>query len=155
VSQPSTPSHPPPSPGTVRLRLHPRPFLAIREGRKTVEVRADKNPTGPQALGRLAAGDALVFTNTQTGETPTCRVQRVTHYRDVRALLLAEGVASTLSFTADLEDGVRSIECIADRDPVEPRGVLGGDLEGSRCLGMADKSSAGAALGAVRRRPLS
>jgi ASC-1-like (ASCH) protein len=68
------------------LRLHPRPFRAIRDGRKTVEVRADKNPAGPQAIGTLAAGDALVFTNTQTGETLACRVQRVTHYRDVRAL---------------------------------------------------------------------
>lgn len=96
-----------------RILLRTRPFNAIRNSTKTVEVRANKK-VGRLNYAQIAKGDFIVFINQETRKSVKCLVERVTLYKDVRSLLIAEGVENTLSSGGDLEAGIKSIESITD-----------------------------------------
>ncbi|EKE00170.1 MAG: hypothetical protein ACD_22C00082G0013 [uncultured bacterium] len=96
-----------------KILLRSRPFNAIKNGTKTVEVRANKK-VGRLDYAQVAEGDYMVFINQETGKSVKCLVERVTLYKDVKSLLLAEGVENTLSSGGDLEAGIKSIESITD-----------------------------------------
>lgn len=93
------------------LRLNDRAFSAINARKKRVEIRA--NTKTPVDYASIAPGNYIVFYNS-AGRRLACRTRRNTLYVSVRALLEAEGTEHTLSSTDDLEQGIRSIESIAD-----------------------------------------
>lgn len=90
----------------VDLNLNPRPFSAIVNGTKTIEVRAGK----PQSA--ITVDDTIRFTNIENKNVVLCRVLNVTKYSTVRDLLEKCGVDKTLSSGKNLEDGIVSIESI-------------------------------------------
>ncbi len=96
-----------------KILLRSRPFNAIKNGTKTVEVRANKKVRRLD-YSKIFVGDQIVFINQETGETVKCLVEKVTLYSNVRELLMAEVVENTLSSGGDLESGIKSIEVITD-----------------------------------------
>jgi len=107
-----------------RILLRNRPFNAIKNGTKTIEVRANKR-VGRLDYAQILKNDQIVFINQETGKTIKCIVERVTLYKDVRTLLTEEGVENTLSSGRDLESGIRSIESITDyKKAIAKKGVF-------------------------------
>lgn len=90
-----------------RLNLNDRPFKAIKAGTKKIEGRV-KTSWEKTPLDKLQAGDILTFTNNVTYEQMNCEVLAVRHYKDVRAMLEAEGVQNVLSSGEDIEGGIES-----------------------------------------------
>lgn len=54
------------------MKLHPQPFSMIRSGKKTYELRLLD-----EKRRKIAPGDTLVFTNTESGEQLFCRVKNL------------------------------------------------------------------------------
>jgi len=107
-----------------RILLRSRPFNAIKNGTKTIEVRANKK-VGRLDYAQILKNDQIVFINQETGKTIKCIVERVTLYKNVRTLLTEEGVENTLSSGGDLESGIRSIEAITDyKKVIAEKGVF-------------------------------
>lgn len=107
-----------------KILLRSRPFNAIKNGTKTIEVRANKK-VGCLDYAKISVADEIVFINQETGKTVKCIVERVTLYNDVRTLLTKEGVENTLSSGGDLESGIRSIESITDyKKVIAKKGVF-------------------------------
>jgi len=94
-----------------KILLRSRPFDAIKNGTKTVEVRANKK-VGRLDYAQVHKSDQIVFINQETGKSVRCLVERATLYKDVETLLITEGVENTLSSGGDLEAGIKSIESI-------------------------------------------
>jgi ASC-1-like (ASCH) protein len=106
----------------VCLNIRERPFEAIKRGLKKVEVRANKECSPISLLNR---GNTIIFANCGTNEKLFCIIDRITHYKTVRDLLIAEGVERTLSSGKDLEGGIESIESIGDyKQVIKERGVF-------------------------------
>lgn len=107
---------------TYFLNLLERPFEAIKNGTKTVEVRANKE--GSQVINMIP-GDTLIFKKCGTNETLSCTIKRITLYNSVRELLTTEGVSHTLSSGKNLEDGIKSIESIPGyKEVIDTNGVF-------------------------------
>ena len=94
--------------------LHERAFNAMKNGRKTVEIRANKNIFCENSVNLIEAGDFIGFTKAGTEEKLKCSVERKTFYRTARELLEKEGAEHALSSTNDIEKGIKSIESIGD-----------------------------------------
>ncbi|MCA9308225.1 MAG: ASCH domain-containing protein [Patescibacteria group bacterium] len=106
------------------LLLRNRPFNAIKNGTKTVEVRANKK-VGRLDYATIEKGDHIVFINEETKETLKCNIENVKLYKDVRKLLVEEGVKNTLSSGGDLDAGVKSIESITNyKKVIAEKGVF-------------------------------
>lgn len=113
----------------VQLNINQRAYNAIKNGTKTVEVRANK--PGSQLLG-LSSGDVIIFASLDSlgnhsisGDTIKVIVTRVTLYKTVRELLLSEGIKQTLSSGKDIEGGIESIHSIPGyKQLIEENGVL-------------------------------
>ncbi len=101
-------------PNTFYLNLNPRAFVAIKVGRKKVEVRANKNRNDSNSVNNIRPGDFVVFKNVFSGELLTCVVENIVLYSSVRELLESEGVENTLSSTSSIEEGIKSIHSIND-----------------------------------------
>lgn len=107
---------------TYCLNLLERPFEAIKNGTKKVEVRANKEGT---QINNMKPGDKIIFKKCGTDETLCCTVSQITLYDSVRQLLITEGVTRTLSSGKDLEDGIKSIESIPGyKDIIKEYGVF-------------------------------
>lgn len=109
------------------LRLNNRPFKAIQNGTKRIEIRANKYKNISESF---KPGDFIVFTNNETNQTMRCKVTRVNLYPTVRNLLEIEGLSHTLSSGLGLEEGIKSIESIGDyKNIINNHGVLAITLE--------------------------
>lgn len=107
------------------LNLQERPFEAIKNRTKKIEVRANKNETSVNSINKINIGDTIIFTRNGTNEKIQCSVTRIVLYPDVRSLLLAEGTEQTLSSGKNLEDGIKSIESISDyKEQIAKNGVF-------------------------------
>jgi ASC-1-like (ASCH) protein len=107
-----------------KILLKSRPFNAIKNGTKTIEVRANKK-AGRLDYAKISVDDQIVFINQETGKTVKCNVEKVTLYSDVRSLLMAEGVENTLSSGGDLESGIKSIGAITNyKKVIAEKGVF-------------------------------
>ena len=69
---------------THYMNLKPQPFTMIAEGRKTIELRLLD-----EKRKKIAVGDTLVFTNTDTGEQLRCMVRKLHCFADFAALYAA------------------------------------------------------------------
>jgi len=92
--------------------LRERPFEAIKEGTKKIEIRANKNSSEPNSFNLMKVGDEIIFTKEGSEERIKCVVKRIEIYPSIKELLLKEGTEHTLSSTNDLEEGIKSIESI-------------------------------------------
>ena len=107
-----------------KILLRNRPFNAIENGTKTVEVRANKK-VGRLDYAHIYKDDQIVFINRGTKKSIKCLVERVTLYKDVRTLLLTEGVENALSSGGNLEAGIKSIESITNyKKSIAEKGVF-------------------------------
>lgn len=97
---------------TFFLNLRERPFEAIKNGTKCIEIRANKNKKSGNAVNLIKARDIIIFKNENSKEKLRCIVERIALYRNVRELLLMEGTEYTLSSTNDIEEGIKSVESI-------------------------------------------
>ena len=107
-----------------RLLVRSRPFNAIKNKSKTIEVRANKK-VGRLDYSKIGAGDLIIFINQETRHQLTCTVERVTHYADLRMLLSTEGVNNTLCSGGGIDAGIKSIEAITDyKKVIKEKGVF-------------------------------
>jgi len=97
---------------TFLKNLYERPFNAIKDGKKTIEIRANKNDFSENSVNRIKKGDFIIFRKINTEERLKCNVERKTLYKTIRELLEMEGTKHTLSSTDDIEEGIKSIESI-------------------------------------------
>ncbi len=63
------------------MKLHHRPFLAIKSGRKTIEMRLNDDKRK-----LLNVGDMVEFTDTKTGEKLVCEVVHLHRYASFEEL---------------------------------------------------------------------
>jgi len=111
------------------LKLRDRPFQAIVKGKKTIEIRANKQE-GKLNYKALSNGDILLFENEITSQKISCIVKRKSHYRSVHELLKHEGTTRTLSSTNSIRKGIKSIEAIANyKEIIEIHGVFAIEVE--------------------------
>ena len=94
--------------------LNERPFNAILNGTKTVEIRANKKVYVGSSINVIEPGDTIVFTKVGSNQKLRCVVERKTLYSSVRELLESEGTEYTLSSTNDIEQGITSVESISN-----------------------------------------
>ena len=66
---------------THKMKLCPEPFMMIRRGRKTIELRLND-----EKRQKIKVGDTIVFTNTATGETLTKQVLQLHVFDSFREL---------------------------------------------------------------------
>ena len=92
--------------------LYERPFNAIRDGKKNIEIRANKNNLSENSVNLIKEGDIIIFNKANSKERFQCVVERKTLYSSVRELLEIEGTEKTLSSTNDINEGIKSIESI-------------------------------------------
>ncbi len=93
----------------MNLSINDRAALAIKNGTKRVEIRANKN--NKHDYSKLNSNDIIVFNSNNLGVFYT-KVLEVNHYNSIEDLLTLEGTKYTLSSTNDFNEGVKSINSI-------------------------------------------
>jgi len=100
------------------LGLPERPFRAIQNGTKKIEVRVptkEKTLPGKNIYGQMNTGDTITFTNEDTGEVMVADILFVHHYSDVKSMLAAEDVENVLSSEPKtIEAGIKAYYKLAD-----------------------------------------
>lgn len=93
------------------LTLNNRAFNAIKEGRKKVEIRANKLGENQFDHSILQIGDSIYFTS-YNGDIIKCEIILINWYPTIEDLLTKEGTKYTLSSTDDFDKGVKSINSL-------------------------------------------
>lgn len=120
---------------TFFFNLRERPFEAIKNGTKTIEIRANKKRNTGNAVNLIKAGDIIIFQKENSEEKLRCIAERITLYKTARDLLLSEGTEFTLSSTKDIEEGIKSIESIDDyKELIAKNGVFAIKLKAVKVL---------------------
>ncbi len=122
--------------GNIFLKnVYERPFNAIKKGQKNIEIRANNNIFSRNSINLIEEGDFIIFNKKGSDEKLKCTVERKTLYRSVRELLEVEGTEHTLSSTNDIEEGIRSVESIADyKELISKNGVFAIKLKDVRVI---------------------
>jgi len=92
--------------------LYERPFNAIKNGQKNVEIKANKNIFCENSVNLIEENDFIIFKKVGSEEKIKCIVERKTLYRSVKELLQTEGTEHSLSSTNDIDEGIKSLESI-------------------------------------------
>ena len=74
-----------PCPSSHHMKLKPSPFAAIKNGKKTLELRLND-----EKRKKIKIGDTIVFTQIETGETLRAVVLDIRKYPDFEAMYAAE-----------------------------------------------------------------
>lgn len=110
------------------LEINDRAFLAIKELRKKVEIRAN-NDSEVFDYGKIHETDIINFINSR-GEKMECRVTKISWYKSIENLLNYEGTEYTLSSTNDFDEGVKSINSITGyKEGIAKNGVYAIHIE--------------------------
>ena len=110
---------------TFNKNLYKKPFEAIKSGKKTVEIRANKKESSENSVNLMKPGDLIIFTCLDSGERIRCEIERIQLYNSARELLKREGTERTLSSTNDIEEGIKSIESIGNyKELIAKNGVF-------------------------------
>ena len=112
--------------GKIFLKnLYERPFNAIRDEKKTVEIRANKNIFSGNSVNLIEKGDFIIFKKVGAEEKLKCTVERKTLYKTIRELLETEGTQHSLSSTNDIDEGIKPIESIDNyKELISKNGVF-------------------------------
>lgn len=110
---------------THKMNLNPEPFLMIKSGEKTIELRLND-----EKRRRIKSGDLIEFQNTDTGEKLKCKVVEIYKYNSFRELykslpLIKCGYTEKDIDTAKPED----MDFYYSPERQEKYGVLGIELE--------------------------
>jgi len=110
---------------TFLKNLYERPFNAIKNNQKNVEIRANKNVFFGNSINLIEKGDFIVFKKVGSEDKIKCMVERKTLYKSVRELLESEGTEHSLSSTNDIEEGIKSVESISNyKELITKNGVF-------------------------------
>jgi len=110
---------------TFLKNLYERPFNAIKDNQKNVEIRANKNILSGNSVNLIEKGDFIIFKKVDSEEKIKCEVERKTLYKSVRELLESEGTEHSLSSTNNIEEGIKSVESIGNyRELIAKNGVF-------------------------------
>lgn len=105
-----------------KMNLNPRAFKAIQNQTKKVEIRANKNDS---IIKEMKPFDILFFKNLENNEMIKCIIKKITLYKNVKDLLLNEGIEKCISSCHDLENSIKSIESIPGyKNIIEMNGVF-------------------------------
>ena len=104
------------------LDINDRAFLAIKEERKRVEIRANTNFSDID-YSNFKVNDTIQFYNSNN-EILRCEITKINWYKDVENLLQKEGTLYTLSSTNDYKLGLKSIYSLTGyRESIPKNGV--------------------------------
>ncbi|MFH1316556.1 MAG: ASCH domain-containing protein [Candidatus Woesearchaeota archaeon] len=110
---------------TFLKNLYERPFNAIKNGQKNVEIRANKNIFSGNSINLIEKGDFIIFKKVEGEEKIKCTIERKTLYKSVKELLESEGTEHTLSSTDNVEEGIKSVESIGNyKELIAKNGVF-------------------------------
>ncbi len=91
----------------LKLNINDRAALAIKEGRKKVEIRADKR-NEKHNYGALKRGDIIEFCSDELGIF-FVEVEDVVHYKNLEEMFTLEGTKYTTSSTDDKEQAIINV----------------------------------------------
>lgn len=100
----------------IRLNINDREALAIKEKRKKVEIRANKEQSGKD-YGELKENDIIEFSSNNLGVF-YAKVKENTHYNSLEELFTMEGTKYTTSSTNDYNEAIKDVY---KRDDYEER----------------------------------
>lgn len=110
---------------TFLKNLNERPFNAIENGQKTIEIRANKNVFSENSINLINKGDFIIFKKVGSDEKIKCVVEKKTLYKTIRKLLENEGTKHSLSSTNNIEEGIKSVGSIGDyKELIAKNGVF-------------------------------
>ena len=110
---------------TFLKNLYERPFNAIKNGQKKIEIRANKNVFSGNSVNLIEKGDFIIFKKVEGEEKIKCTVERKKLYKSVKELLESEGTEHTLSSTNNIWEGIRSVESIGNyKELIAKNGVF-------------------------------
>jgi ASC-1-like (ASCH) protein len=95
--------------GTHILGLWGRPFDAIKNGQKSIEVRTNTAQI-PFDFNLVKVGDKINFVNEQTGETLLTEVKNISKYDSAKEYLEKVGFAHSSSKPKTMEEAISAIE---------------------------------------------
>ena len=105
------------------MRLQHAPFLAIKEGRKTIEMRLyDKKRS------LIKVGDSVEFTDVDTGETLLCEVAQMHRYASFQELYSHHDKIS-IGYQEGEEANPDDMLVYYPKEEVEKYGVVGIELQ--------------------------
>lgn len=111
------------------IDLNDRPFNAIKNKTKTVEIRTN-TPYIPFDFFKIKPLDKIQFVNNTSGETALVKVIRINKYDSVRELLEAEGTLNALSSGGNIEQGIVSVSNLTGyKESIPKSGILGIKVE--------------------------
>lgn len=120
---------------TFLKNLYERPFNAIKDNQKNVEIRANKNIFSGSSVNLIEKGDFIIFKKIGSEEKIKCTVERKTLYKSVRELLESEGTEHSLSSTNNIEEGIKSVESIGNyKELIAKNGVFAIKLKNVEAL---------------------
>ena len=95
-------------------KLYAGPFNAIKSGKKTFEIRANKDNSGSSgSINDMLVGDKIIFTNTATGERLSCIIHSKQLFDSAELLLTELGLSKTVSHSVtSITEGVNCIYAI-------------------------------------------
>ena len=110
---------------TFLKNLYERPFNAIKNGQKNVEIRANKNVFSGNSVNLIEKNDFIIFKKVGSEEKIKCTVEKKILYKSVKELLESEGTEHTLSSTNNIEEGIKSVESIGNyKELIAKNGVF-------------------------------
>ena len=102
-----------------QMKLWHAPFLRLREGTKTIELRLyDEKRSG------IAAGDTILFADSDSGETLTCLVLALHRYPSFEALY-AHHEPVSLGYAADEPASPADMLAYYSAENIRKYGVVG------------------------------
>jgi len=111
------------------LGLNNRPFVAITNGKKRIEIRTNIEQIDFD-FNQCKPDDCVVFINESTGEKTKKKIKRIIRYRGVEELFNNEDVEKILSSGKNAQEGINSIlELEGYREGIKKNGVWAIELK--------------------------
>jgi len=89
----------------LKLEINDRAALAIKNGKKRVEIRANKDN---EDYSKVRKDNIIKFTSSKIGDFYV-RVKEVNHYDTLEELLMMEGTRYTVSSTNDYYEAIKNV----------------------------------------------
>lgn len=110
----------------MKLNINDRAALAIKNGTKRVEIRANTNN---KDFSKLKINEIMEFNSDALGIFYV-KIKEVNHYDSIEELLTLEGTKYTLSSTDDFDKGVKSINSLNGyKEKIEKSGIYAIHIE--------------------------
>lgn len=101
----------------IKLNINDRAALAMKNGRKKIEIRAGDN------YDKLNYGDIIEFSSNNLGKFYV-KVEGINHYNSLDELFTLEGTRYTVSSTNDKKEAILNVEKIGDyKNIIKENGV--------------------------------